>query len=163
MGIRNKPSKNNPVTITGIIELDKKLSEMKDSLVNQGARKATREVGKMVRDQAKALAPEDTGELVASITVRAAKLKRRKGSVGVSVGNKLGHAFKGDAFYGGMMEFGTDEREHRSGKSTGRIEQGKFDYLRHALYTFPNAKQVTFQTAIRQWLVTQDTKTKRIA
>lgn len=67
----------------------------------------------------------------------------------VNVGKGL---FTGDEFYGGFMEFGTAERKHKSGKSTGRVPKGRFDFLRRALYAFPTLKTQVYLTTLRRWV-----------
>lgn len=94
-----------------ITELDNKLLALPKSLANKGARKATRAAAKVVLADAKALVPEDTGQLKRSLKVRSRKRSRRnKGTVGHSVvtGESL---FTGDQYYGGFIELGTRKKE----------------------------------------------------
>ena len=128
---------------------------MPESLQKKALRKATREVAKLVLDTAKAYAPHRTGNLEASLRVRAMKRSRKnKHTVGNSVQTKEG-MFQGDEFYGGFLEFGTEERTTKTGKSTGKIDDKEFWFLRPALYAFEELKRTVFTTTIREWLSAQ--------
>lgn len=137
--------------------VQKKLDGFTNKLQKQALRKASREVAKFTQQLARELAPEDTGELVASIKVRAAKrskAKSQKNTVSVNV-NTDESLFQGDTFYGGFMEFGTKQRVNKAGQNRGQIERGKFDFLKPALYTHVEKKRRIFITAIQQWLTKQ--------
>lgn len=114
-------------------------------------RKATRAAAKHVLELARQFVPVDEGDLEASLTVRAMKGRRRRGTVGASVLTREG-MFRGDEFYGGFVEFGTRERFHRSGKSTGAVPAGTFDYLRRALYEGEQKAKQEFITSLREFV-----------
>lgn len=101
------------VTITGDKALDRKLATMDQKLETKLLRKAVRIVAKDVADTAKRLVPVDSGRLRRSIKVRAAKRSRRnRGVVKVRVTTgQQDKLFVGEAFYGGMVEFGTSKME----------------------------------------------------
>lgn len=143
-----------PIVLTGDVEIDTYFAGLGDKLEKAALRKATREVAKATRDLALQYVPERTGELARAIKVRAKARSKAKGmrhvvGTSVTVGRGL---FQGLQFYGGFMEFGTKERKHKSGKSTGRVPKGRFDFLRRALYSFPTLKQQIYLTAIRRWI-----------
>ena len=143
--------------LTGEVEIDTYFAELPDKLEKKALRKATREVAKLTRTLAVEYAPERTGELVRSIKVRSKERSRAKGmrhvvGTSVTVGKGL---FVGDQFYGGFMEFGTAERKHKSGKSTGRVPAGRFDFLRRALWAHPTAKAQIYLATLRQWVAEQ--------
>ena len=120
------------VIITGDKALDRKLAGLPDKLAKKLSKQATRKAAKeIVLPRAKADAPVDTGELEDSLTVRAVKRSRRR--IGHMVTTRDG-MFQGDQFYGGFVEWGTHERQTKSGKSTGRIQPNEFMFLRSALY-----------------------------
>lgn len=139
---------------TDVGELNKRLASLEPKLQKTVLRKATREVAKFTLQQAKDLAPEETGQLVASLKVRAGRRSRAKGKqnqVGTDVNTAEG-VFKGDEFYAGFLEFGTVPRYTKSGAYRGQIEKGKFDFLRPALYTFVEKKREIFLMACRRWV-----------
>lgn len=134
--------------ITGDKELNSKLAGLPLKLQKKLARQATRKSAKnIVLPAAKANAPVDTGLLEESLTVRA--LKGGRGRVGAIVTTREG-MFQGDQFYGGMMEFGTKERQHKSGKSVGRIQPNGFAFLRPALYDNADRVRGEFVTDVKQ-------------
>lgn len=92
------------IIITGVKEIDDKLHKFEGKVQKKALRKATRAAAKFVRDDAKALAPHDTGQLEASIKVKA--IKRQRGKIGHAVMTGEG-LFKGETFYGGFVELGT--------------------------------------------------------
>lgn len=121
-------------------ELDAQLTALPKSLANKGARKATRAAAKVVLEDAKRLVPIDTGELERSLKVRARKRSRRnKGTVGHAVvtGEDL---FRGDQFYGGFVELGTQHREADP-------------YLRPALWGNQAKIFDEYKKVLRQWLI----------
>lgn len=120
------------VIVTGDEALDKLLATLTPKLQKKLSRQATRKSAKdIVLPEARNRVPVDTGDLDDSLTVRAVKRSRNK--IGHMVATKDGF-FKGDQFYGGMIEFGTKERAHKSGKSVGSIQPHKFAFLRPAIY-----------------------------
>lgn len=120
------------VIITGDKELDALLAGLPAKLQKKLSRQATRRAAKnIVLPEAKARVPVDTGDLEDSLTVRA--IPRSRSRIGHMVATRDGF-FKGDQFYGGMIEFGTKERKHKSGKQVGAIQPHKFAFLRPAIY-----------------------------
>lgn len=141
---------------TDISKLQSKLDALAPALQKQVLRKATREVAKFTQQIAIELAPEDTGDLVRSLKVRADKRSRaagKSGQVATNVNTDEG-LFKGDEFYAGMMEFGTEPRWTKKGAYRGLIQRGKFDFLRPALYTHVERKRQIFLMAVRRWIRT---------
>ena len=156
------------MTFTGFEELDRKFREMPVTMQKKAMRPAAREVAKLVRLQALASVPRKTGALAKSLVVRAAKRSRRhKDQVAVSVRTRDGF-FKGDQFYGGMIEFGTGDRWTRGrGRKNARSDSGRrvfrgripeFKFLRNSLYSFPERKRRFFHNAIRRWMREQQVK-----
>lgn len=118
------------IIVTGDKELDRAIAQFEINVQKKAIRKATRESTKIIKDDAKQLAPIDTGALTAAIKVRAIRRTRQ---------NKIGHRvtvnenlFKGDEFYGGFQELGTKFMEADP-------------YLRPALYS----NQETVRKAFR--------------
>lgn len=131
--------------ISDIAELDRKLAELPKKLRNKGATKATRAAAKIVLVDAKQLVPHDTGALEASIKVRARKRSRRnKGTVGHSVTTSEG-LFKGDEFYGGFVELGTEKWEGDP-------------YLRPAIWGNQIRIKQEFVNILRNWFNTDAVK-----
>ncbi len=137
--------------ITGDKALDRLLKGLPLMVQKKVSRQATRKAAKeIVLPEAKARVPVNTGDLEDSLSVRAVKRSRSRFGHQVQAGEG---AFKGDTWYGGPLEFGTKERKHKSGKSTGRIDPAKnFAYLRPAVYD--NRPQITalYVTAMKQFI-----------
>jgi len=120
------------VIVTGDKVLDALLAGLEPKLQKKLSRQATRKAAKdIVLPEARNRVPVDTGDLDDSLTVRA--VKRSRGKIGHMVTTRDGF-FKGDQFYGAMLEFGTKERKHKSGKSVGSIQPHSFAFLRPAIY-----------------------------
>lgn len=121
------------VIITGDKELDALLAGLEPKLQKKLSRQATRKAAKdIVLPAAKAAVPFDTGELEESLVVRA--MKRSRNRIGNIVTTKEG-LWRGDQFYGAMLEFGTKERVQKTtGRAVGRIEPRRFAFLRPAVY-----------------------------
>jgi HK97 gp10 family phage protein len=120
------------VIVTGDEALDKLLAGLPAKLQKKLSRQATRKSAKdIVLPEAKARVPVDTGDLEDSLTVRA--IPRSSSRIGHMVATRDGF-FKGDQFYGAMLEFGTKERQQKSGKQVGAIQPHKFAFLRPAIY-----------------------------
>lgn len=146
------------VSFTGIKELDDKFATMNESLQKKALRKATRAVAKMVLAEAKAEVRHDTGFLERSLKVKAKKRSRKyPQTVGLTVGFE-DDLFKGDTYYAGFLEFGTEPRQTKKTKTPanrGRIEEGKFDFLRAALWSYPEKKQAIFRDELIKWMNSQ--------
>lgn len=85
--------------------------------------------------KAKQLAPQDSGRMAATLKIRA--MPRKRGKVGrlVITGKRSQLGIPEDAvgYYPFAVEFGTGERETRSGRRTGRVTATHF--LRDAIET----------------------------
>jgi HK97 gp10 family phage protein len=125
------------VTIEGIDEINGAIAFFEITAAPKHIRKATRAaMNEIVLPDAKALVPVDTGALEASLKTRA--LKRSKGRIGHQVTtSEHHHMFKGDQFYGGFVELGTEKMEADP-------------YLRPALYGNENAIKQTFAEALKE-------------
>ena len=140
------------VVVTGDKELDKLLHAFEPKLQKSLTRKATRVAAKIVQEAAIRKVPIASGTLESVLKVRAMRRRKgrnRRGKFGHSVMAQDGF-FMGDTFYGGFLEFGTKQRKHKSGKSVGEIEPGRWDYLRPALYENKKEIQRLFQVTLRQ-------------
>ncbi len=136
------------VIVTGDKELDKLLAGLTAKLQKKLSRQATRKAAKdIVLPEAKARVPVDTGDLEDSLTVRA--IKRIRGKIGHMVATRDGF-FKGDQFYGGMIEFGTKERQHKSGKQVGQIRPHEFAFLRPAIYDNEDRIKAEYVKGVRE-------------
>lgn len=146
-----------PIVLTGVQEIDAYLAALPENIEKKALRSATRDVAKYTRELALFYAPEDTGALKSAIKVKAKARQRGKGFrhvVGTSVVVGEG-MFRGDTFYGGFLEFGTNERQHKSGHRTGRIAASLFDYLRRALWSYPSIKREIYISALEDWVAKQ--------
>lgn len=106
------------MSVTGVEALDRKLRAMPTKIRNRVLRQAVKAGADLVADRARELVPVDTGDLQRSIKVRAGMYRDRKfirrprGVVARSVIIGPGF-FRGDQFYGGMIEFGTRKMSAR--------------------------------------------------
>lgn len=94
--------------VTGVEELNNAFKMFEKRTQRQVTRKALRPAGDVVKNDAKAMVPVDTGLLESSIKRKAAKRSRNKIGVQVTTGQGL---FKGETFYGGHIEYGTKKME----------------------------------------------------
>ena len=137
--------------MTGFEKLDRKMRMMPVRLQKQALRTGCRNAAKFVRQLVLAKVPRKTGALAKSIVVRAGKRSRRyKDQVVVQVRTKDGF-FKGDEFYGAMLEFGTEERKTKKGAGRGRIPELRF--FRDGLESFLDRKRRIFQKAVRDFVI----------
>ena len=91
-----------------------KLQMIPKKVANKMAGQAGRAAAKIVAEKARQLVPVQYGTLQNSIKVRAvARTKRYKGMVGAA-GRTGGGDFRGETYYGGMIEFGTKHMPHQS-------------------------------------------------
>lgn len=97
------------VFVTGVKELDAQLKLLEANLGRKAGRKATREGAKLVAEDAKRLAPHDTGLLESSIKVRALKKQRTRFGHGIAMGAE--YAAEGLPHYGRFIELGTAKME----------------------------------------------------
>lgn len=163
------------VLVTGDKEIDRLLKAMPLKLQKKISRQATRKAAKdIVLPNAKANIPIATGKLAASLAVRSAKARR--GKFGHQVETKPGvyGGDSGDQFPGAYLEFGTKERFHKpykvvdldqddgereaGRKSVGRIEKGKFNYMRSAIYDHQGRINELYLQAMREFINEANTK-----
>lgn len=158
IGGGNDPLVN--LVLTGDKELDAMFAAMNNTMQKKALRPATRTVSKMVLEQARAEVPEDTGRLLSELQIKAKKRsKRYPHTVGMTVGFR-DDLFKGDTYYAGFMEFGTEPRYHKvrvvaqsvRARYTGKIDSTRFAFLRPALWSYPERKQAVFRQALTSWL-----------
>lgn len=111
------------VRVEGFESLRAKLDALPKQLANKLERSSLRAGGKILLNNVKAATPADSGRGRASWKLRAAKRSRRfPGRIAVRVvTNASDSFFKGKQFYLAFLEFGTNERFHKSGKSVGAI------------------------------------------
>lgn len=146
------------VSFTGIEEIDKKIRELNTSLQKKALRKATRRVAKFTLQLMKKEIPHNSGFLESQLKVKAKKRSRKyPQTVGVTVGFP-DDLFKGDTFYAGFLEFGTEQRQTKAKANRGRIEQGRWDFMRVSLWSFIEQKQQMFREEILKWLREQQAK-----
>lgn len=111
------------ITISGDKELIRSLRALPKLVARRCLRQAMRPAMKIVQSDAKNNAPVDTGLTKKAIKVRA--IKRSSKFIGIDV--TLGEGdYKGKSFYGAFVEYGTNERFHKSGKSIGKIKPHEF-------------------------------------
>lgn len=147
------------IEVTGIKELDEKFLAMPNTLQKKALRPACRIVAKITLQDARTRAPVKTGDLRKSLTVRATKINRSNAKyiVGASVTTRDG-LFRGDQFYGGFLEMGTDQRKTKRGDNRGRVEKERWNFLRPALLAFPELKLWEFRKAVGMWMAFQADK-----
>jgi HK97 gp10 family phage protein len=120
------------VIVTGDKELDALLKGLPLKAQKKLSRKATRKAAKdIVLPEARNRVGVDSGELEDSLKVKAIKRSRSRFGHEVTTGDGF---WKGDQFYGAFLEFGTKERQHKSGKQVGQIQPGAHAFLRPAVY-----------------------------
>lgn len=97
------------ISVFGDKELQAKLADLTPKVQRKIVRSALRQGAKRVRDEARRLAPVDTGALKKSIKVRAARNLRR-GSFGIAIltGTRaeLGISPEAKFYYPAVVEFG---------------------------------------------------------
>lgn len=118
------------VKVEGLRELDKALSELPKATGRNVLRRAGRKALEPIVEDARGMAPSDTGRLREEMTVstrlskRQAALHRKmvkdsKASIEMFAGagySRVAH----------LLEFGTAQRFHKSGKSTGAVSPRPF-------------------------------------
>lgn len=139
------------IALTGIPKLDLALAGLQTfygvKSVNAAVRKAAKEGAKIVKDDAKNLINDDSGELSDSLTIRNVTNKQ---GVGAKVTTKEG-MFKGATFYGGFIEYGW-----MHAKARRRIPEDSF--LRRPLYTNKDQIRARYIKHLVMWLRLQDTR-----
>lgn len=141
------------VSLTGLDVVDNMLADLPDNLRKKCVRHATRKVAKIVLAEARRIAPRKTGALADSLRVRSMERSKRtrKGDIGHAVvtGERF---FAGDQFYGGFLEFGTEQRFTKKRDNRGRIDHLQWQFLRPALYADREGKRQVFVAEIQAWL-----------
>lgn len=95
--------------ITGLDDIDRKLRTLEPRVAKKVLRQAMRKAMKRVQTMVKELAPERSGELKRAIKVRAARRTRKKQ---IRINVRIGKGdFKGDTYYGAMVEYGTKKQQ----------------------------------------------------
>jgi HK97 gp10 family phage protein len=97
------------IEITGADEIIKALDELGPKVEKKILRKAVRKGLKPLLDEAKARAPEDTGKLKQSLTIRAAK-SRKRGTIALEV-RPNERKFDGEFYYPAVVEYGRSDLE----------------------------------------------------
>jgi len=147
--------------LTGHKALDRELAALLDQStkgVKGVLRGASRDAAKKhVLPKAKAILAKhrQTGNLASELKVRAIKRSRTAVGVGIGFPDPL---FVGDTFYAGFLEYGTDEREHKSGKAVGRIRPDSF--LRKPLYESEAAVRAEYIKALRERIAKANAKVR---
>lgn len=134
------------VKIEGAEAIARSLKELPNKVSKGIMRKALRAGAKIVLAKARANAPKRTGALARSLKVRAGKTKR--GKISIVVQSKEGD-FKGDQFYGAIVELGRKSGSRR--QRTGR-KQIKGKFFLHAAYkeTKDAAANAVAETAVAE-------------
>jgi len=104
---------NGKFYVVGMDAIFKSMDQLVPAVQKKVFRKVLRAGAKIVAKEAKAQAPRGkTGVLVKSIKVLARK-RNRKGIIGANVTCGDEHPYKGKAYYGAFIEFGTKKLEPR--------------------------------------------------
>jgi len=98
--------KSTRFVLTGDKAIDRRLKKLGPKLGKKIVRKAMRPATKVVRDEAKANCPVDTGTLRQSIKVRAGKRSRQKIELLVTTSGS-DNLFTGKTYFAGHVEWGT--------------------------------------------------------
>jgi HK97 gp10 family phage protein len=113
------PTTFQPVRIEGDKELLAALQKLSRALSEKVQVKAIRKGAFPIKREMKARAPEKSELLKKSIIIRkASKRVSRDAAVGIGPSK--------DAPHGHLVEFGTEPRRHKSGKSTGQMPAHPF-------------------------------------
>ncbi len=118
------------IKFTGGKELDRALGKLPDKVSTKIERKAVRFAMKPVLETARARAPVDTGAGQRSLRITSRQRKKR-GVVYAQVDTGKGNLSVGDTFYLGFYEYGTKERQTKSGRRLGKIDETR--WLRNSL------------------------------
>ena len=92
------------IKITGIKQIEKKLSGMETKIARKVVRQALKKAAKPILAAAKRNAPVKTGALKKSLRVRVMKKKKHRYGVMVATSAKW---FTGETFYAAFVEYGT--------------------------------------------------------
>ena len=142
--------------ITGDKELDALLRAMPDKLRDKHLKQATAAIIRyMVQPKVKAALNGPIGTKTGNLR-RAIKNYGPRARKDWPVAWKL----KVDAPHAHLLEFGTEERKTKSGASRGRIEPGKFAFLRQAFYGSEAEAKAAFIKVLRAFIAEQSTKAK---
>lgn len=144
------------IKFTGGPELDRALGKLPDEIGVRIERGAVRRAMKLVLETAKATAPDDSGAGRASLRLRS-RHNKKKGFVTAGVDTGKGNLFKGERFYLGFVEYGTEDRWVKNywgqrGRRgfVGRIKETR--WLRNALDDNAPAVVSTFTRELRRAL-----------
>jgi|SRR5579871_6537369 len=96
-------------------ELLRKLESLKNKDAKAAIRKGTRAGAKIVQQRAKDKVADKSGTLRSNIKVRAMPRSKKWTGSKVTINNT------GPEFYAAFVEFGTNERFNKAGKSSGKI------------------------------------------
>ena len=136
------------VSLTGDKALDAALAELEPKMQKKILRKATRESAKLAMANIARRAPVKTGRLRDSFKVRSRKRSRKnKHSVGVSI---IAPEPGGDIpYYAVMIEYGTKNRFHKSGKFVGKMREDR-PFIRPGLYESGPEVKAKYHEEIRR-------------
>jgi HK97 gp10 family phage protein len=112
------------VVVTGMIELDRMLKLMPTELNHRILSAANTAAAKPLVERAKSLAPQGKGDLKKSIGSVKIPISKATEIGTVHVGPRRKGGYKGH--HGHIVEFGTKERFHKSGKSVGFMPKKPF-------------------------------------
>lgn len=101
------------IKVEGLAELQRRMHELPQKLARSGLRSATNAGIQVIKKEAQAMAPEDTGRLKKAIFVKRSKsessMTKEVFMVAVRVGRKAQQKAQ-DAYYWFMQEFGTQKQ-----------------------------------------------------
>ncbi len=158
------------VRLEGFSELEAQLADLPDRLAKRATGKAMRAAGRMVADAIRQAAPVNTGQLAGSVKISLrnrnltglaeyADVMRAGGSIREARGAMRGARSGGESAgtrvlvkvavtspHAHLVEFGTVERFHKSGKSVGRMPANPF--IRPAWDSSGEAALTTIKTTL---------------
>lgn len=118
------------IKFTGGKELDRALGRLPDKVSQKIERRSVKFALQPVLATARATAPVASGEGQRSLRI-ISRSKKKRGIVYGEVNTGKGNLFVGDTFYLGFQEYGTKERQTKSGQRVGKIEETR--WLRNSL------------------------------
>lgn len=142
------------VQITGDIELDRELRSMPDQLRDKHLRQASAAIIRYI------VQPKVKAALNGPIGTKTGNLRKAIKNYGPRNRKDWPVAWKlkVDAPHTQLLEFGTEERFTKTGARRGRIEPGKFAFLRKAFYGSEAEAKAAFIKVLRAFIAELSTK-----
>jgi HK97 gp10 family phage protein len=96
------------LVVTGVKEIDRRLATLEPKVAKKHLRQAMRKGMRPIQSQVEGNAPAgESGDLAASVILRAGKRSRNKMTMNVALGSRT---FRGEKFYATFTEWGTSDQ-----------------------------------------------------